>query len=360
MEFYKLKDYDSLAMMDSKMLQTMVEDFVMTKKSEEMTRAGITNYIAPLELFCDTNDLDVKWKKIHRLLPSTGKKSGGKPYTTEQISLMLQSERDIRNKAIVHFIASSGIRVGAIEGLRIKHVVDFKEGCKKVMVYADTKDEYLTFLTPEASSVLDQYIDKRKNNKEYLTDESPLFRISHRLRMEKAKPMKTGSIVSVIERVVKRIGLRNGKITKRYDTQLDHGFRKRWNTIVKNTDGMKIILAEKMMGHAVTIRLDDTYNVPDEERLFAEFRKAIPELTIDSSARKQAELEAVKSQITEIEKTKSENKDLQREMDKNETKFQEQIENLQDQLKRKDDMATNAILDLQHKVSELEKKSRKY
>jgi hypothetical protein len=39
--------------------------------------------------------------------------------------------------------------------------------------------------------------------------------------------------------------------------------------------------------------------------------------------------------------------------------MQRQIENLQDQLKRKDDMATNAILDLQHKVSELEKKSRK-
>lgn len=35
-----------------------------------------------------------------------------------------------------------------------------------------------------------------------------------------------------------------------------------------------------------------------------------------------------------------------------------QIENLQDQLKRKDDMATNAILDLQQKVAELEKKQK--
>ena len=35
-----------------------------------------------------------------------------------------------------------------------------------------------------------------------------------------------------------------------------------------------------------------------------------------------------------------------------------QIENLQDQIKRKDDMATNAILDLQKKVSDLEKKQK--
>lgn len=38
--------------------------------------------------------------------------------------------------------------------------------------------------------------------------------------------------------------------------------------------------------------------------------------------------------------------------------LRKQIENLQDQLKRKDDMATNAILDLQQKVAELEKKQK--
>jgi hypothetical protein len=37
MSFYKLKDYDSLAGMDSKMLQIMIEDFVMKKKSEGLS-----------------------------------------------------------------------------------------------------------------------------------------------------------------------------------------------------------------------------------------------------------------------------------------------------------------------------------
>ena len=37
MSFYKLKDYDSLAVMDSKILQIMIEDFVMKKKSEGLS-----------------------------------------------------------------------------------------------------------------------------------------------------------------------------------------------------------------------------------------------------------------------------------------------------------------------------------
>lgn len=46
------------------------------------------------------------------------------------------------------------------------------------------------------------------------------------------------------------------------------------------------------MGHTTsTIRLDETYLVASVEKLFEEFKKAVPELTVDDSARKQAKLE---------------------------------------------------------------------
>ena len=35
MKFYKLKDYDALSSMDAKMLQVMIEDFIMPKKSKK-------------------------------------------------------------------------------------------------------------------------------------------------------------------------------------------------------------------------------------------------------------------------------------------------------------------------------------
>ena len=54
-------------------------------------------------------------------------------------------------------------------------------------------------------------------------------------------------------------------------------------------------LAEKMMGHSVTIPLDDVYLDASVDVIFNEFKKAIPELTIDSTARKEIELQKQKT-----------------------------------------------------------------
>jgi hypothetical protein len=96
LKFYSLKDYDSLASMDAKMFQVMIEDFVMTKKSDKLSKSGIKNYLNPLEVFSDTNDIPINWKKISRLLPKQGKKSGGTPYTTEQVRIIISREKTLR------------------------------------------------------------------------------------------------------------------------------------------------------------------------------------------------------------------------------------------------------------------------
>ena len=44
MKFYKLKDYDSLAFMDNKMLQVMVEDYVMALKKGSMIFQIVINH----------------------------------------------------------------------------------------------------------------------------------------------------------------------------------------------------------------------------------------------------------------------------------------------------------------------------
>jgi len=78
--YFKLRDYNSLKSMDAKMLQIMIEDYVMEKKSKGRSRSTIKTPLSALELFCDTNDLMLNWKKIRRLLPAQKKKSGSKPY----------------------------------------------------------------------------------------------------------------------------------------------------------------------------------------------------------------------------------------------------------------------------------------
>jgi len=59
---------------------------------------------------------------------------------------------------------------------------------------------------------------------------------------------------------------------------------------------MNISLAEKMMGHSVTVALDNVYLDPTIQQLFNEFKKVIPELTVDDSTRKQIKLEQMEKE----------------------------------------------------------------
>ena len=209
LKFYKLKDYDSLASMEVKMLQVMIEDFIMTKKSENLSRSAIKNYLNPLEVFCDTNDLMLNWKKINRLFPKQGKKSGGIPYTTKQVAKTISNESQLRNKALIHCLAAGGMRVGAFPELKLKDIVDYKDGCKMVRVYADSTYEYTTFWTPEASAIFDDYLTVRKNDNEYLSSTSPAFRTTYRLGSQKARPMTLSAIQGIIRRALEKAGLRS-------------------------------------------------------------------------------------------------------------------------------------------------------
>ncbi len=51
-------------------------------------------------------------KPIEALFPKSVKRSGYKACTTEQIQMMIEKSSDIRNKALIHFQASTGGRVG--------------------------------------------------------------------------------------------------------------------------------------------------------------------------------------------------------------------------------------------------------
>jgi integrase/recombinase XerD len=103
-------------------------------------------------------------------------------------------------------------------------------------------------LTPEASIALDEYLKKRKTDGAYLNSESPLFRQDYSLGIAKSKPLSKTGYQAMMDRALRRCGLRTGYTKQRRDIQLDHGFRKRWNTIVKTTDNMKRILGRNKHG----------------------------------------------------------------------------------------------------------------
>lgn len=77
---------------------------------------------------------------------------------------------------------------------------------------------------------------------------------------------------------------------------------------------MNISLAEKMMGHSVTVALDNVYLDPTIEQLFQEFKKGIPELTIDDSQRLKFKNEKQSQKITQLEEKIARIEDLERRM----------------------------------------------
>ena len=301
--FYHLKDYDSIITIGESQLQIMVEDYVMMLK-KRIGANSMRTYMAGIQAFLETNDIELRWKKIHRLFPAKTKKTGGKMWTTEDIRVMLSSVRDLRQKALIHFLSASGVRRGAIPDLKLKHLKKMPNGCRSVLVYEDSLEEYTTFIHAEAVFWLEKYFKHRRADGEYVDENTPLFRKTYQLGIQKVIPLNGDLVMKSIWHAIRIAGLRTGqqKRNGRYDTQTDHGFRKRFNTILKTTDMINPLLAEKMMGHSIkSIPLDETYLTPSIEQLFAEYLKAIQELTIDGSMKKQFELDKVKKEKSELE-----------------------------------------------------------
>ena len=295
--FYHIKNYDSLATVSPAELQIMVEDYVMFLKKEVSPNTVPTPMYA-IQAFLECNDIELKWKKIRRLYPAKIKTTGERGWTTKEIQKMLQSTTNLRNRAIIHFLASTGVRIGAIPDLKLKHLKEMPSGCKSVLVYEDSREEYTTFLTTEASKILDEYFTKRHSDGEELGTNSPVFRTVYQIGIQPTKSITKQAIENIVNRAATNAGLRKNKKNGRYEVQLQHGFRKRFNTVLKLNKKVNPNIVEKLMGHKRG--LDGVYLKPTIHELFDEFKIGMSDLTIDDSERlasRNRELEEEKSEL---------------------------------------------------------------
>jgi len=302
MKFYTIKDYDSLSKIPPKKLQIMVEDYVMDLKKRVSPNTVPTPMYA-IQAFFESNDVELKWKKIKRLYPAKVKLSGERGWKTEEIQKMLQFTTNLRTKSLIHFLASTGVRIGGIPDLQLRHIKEMPNDCKSVLIYEDSTEEYTTFLTPEASKVLDDYFSKRKSDGEKLEPTSPVFRTSYQLGIQTHKPTTKKSTENSVGRSARNAQLRNNKKNGRYEVQLEHGFRKRFNTILKLNRKINPNLVEKLMGHKRG--LDNVYLKPTIEELFEEFTLGIGDLSIDNTERilakkEKEQQESFKEQMDEM------------------------------------------------------------
>ena len=305
MKFAKIKSYDKILKVKAEQIQKLLENWVMHLAEKELKATTIRSKLSGIELFLEMNRIVFYKKPLHKLIPSSDYiPGGGKPYTTKDIQKMLRSSNKLRTKALIHFLASTGARPGTIEDpvLRKKHLVEMEHDCKAIKIYDGSKEGYWSFLTPEAAEALDDYFISRKLNDEKLTPESPIFANYDKKSWNKKNTFLSARAArNLISNNAKMGGVEREKVGHRYDKASTYGFRKRFNTILKLNTKINSNIAEKLMAHKNG--LDGVYFTPTREECFAEFEKAICELTISSEARLKTEnlkLEEEKSELTNL------------------------------------------------------------
>ena len=297
----------------------------------EIAVATIRNFWKPIRLFLEMNDINLAWKKISRGIPKGRKFAVDRAPTIDEIRKLVEYP-DRRIKAIVYTMCSSGIRLGAWEYLKWNHVTPIeREGMllgAKLLVYAEDEEQYFTFITPEAYNELKKWMDFRRECGEKVTDESKVLR--DLLDAEKfgrglvrlPKELKASGIKSLIEGALKSQGIRKklpvGK--KRHEFQADHGFRKFFKT--RAEQAMKPINVETLIGHSTGI--SDSYYRPNENELFSDYLNAIPELTISTESKLEAEKFKA---VTERNHFQTENKEIHKQ-------YTTRIDNLEKTVKR--------------------------
>ena len=286
-------------------------------------------HLAALHHFFYINDIMLNRKKLSNFLGEQENKYEYQFYTHEEIS-SLASLCDERGKAIVLLMASTGMRVGALPSLKLRHLkrYDLDDGkyVYRIQVYATSrKDSYSSFCTPECATAIDNYLSYRKkvdrslvrdlNTGNWGPDETYLltklfdvdeYRFPSSSQLYK-EPMSAMGLRAYIVKKLKKLNLRKEwrltenssvyRASHKNELHPCHSFR---IFAITNMQRSKIdkTVREMLVGHSVG--LDSAYYKPSEGEILQEYIKAIDNLTINNEFRLTSKLSRYNSMFERL------------------------------------------------------------
>ena len=148
------------------------------------------------------------------------------PYSDEEMELMREAAKNLREKAIIEVLYSTGMRIGELEKLN-KDDIDFVNG--KAIVFGKGAKEREVYFNVKAQLALKKYLENRNDTNEalFVGLQSPYNRLK----------------VSTYEKILRELGNRCGVHCH------PHRFRRTCATILLNK-GMPIQEVSKVLGHA--------------------------------------------------------------------------------------------------------------
>ena len=173
------KDYESFFLLSEYDKNKIMQDYVISLRrrceSGEISPNSVSTYLAGVFKFLKVNGCNYNEMSIKQLYPAKMKLAGDSAISTEQIKQILRTCRYKRERALIHFCSATGARPEAITEIQFKHISRYQDGFIKVVLYPLDEHEMVTFLHPEAVSVIDEYLEWRKSKGEKITSESYLF-----------------------------------------------------------------------------------------------------------------------------------------------------------------------------------------
>lgn len=295
----KFKDLQTITKNPKQLQQTLIE-YVCNLRDKGKSRSIQNISISAIQKWCEVYDIEgVNWKKIRGYMRES-KHVQDRLYSIEEIRKMSDGA-SIRTKSIILTLVSSGMRVGALPDLRLKHIHKTDIGIYRINVYADSNERYVTFLTPEATEALDTYLTWRKTRGETITPDSPLYRLAFTEETANSpKPITRTAIVLDLSDLTRNLGIRTPvkNSRDRKEMPLTHSFRKfAYSAFIKS--GMKSLFAELLLGH--NVGLAKNYARFTDDEIMNEYLKATDLLTISDEPRLQKQVENLKRQNETIE-----------------------------------------------------------
>ena len=124
MQYRKVEDCDQLLRADPRLIQSQLIDYIIyLREKRKVVATTINTIMTAIKKFYDTNDVDLKWKKIKSYI-GRGKNKKNKrdrPYTHLEIAKMLK-KADQRGSIAILLMFSAGLRIGALPALKIRNL----------------------------------------------------------------------------------------------------------------------------------------------------------------------------------------------------------------------------------------------
>lgn len=278
--------------------------------------------------FYTINRVNLNRKYITKFAPAKKRLHKDNSYTHEQILQLLNSpSTDLKQRMIVLLLASTGMRVGALPGIRIGalskvHVEGYSDYLYKIIVYEGEPDQYYCFCTFECARTIDQYLSYRERFGEVLKPSSPLIREqfdpSDTFQVRRPKFLGLDSFNGMFDRMLWLSGLRirtKKKDRHIHDVMRSHGFRKFTITqMVKSK--LDYNAREFLVGHKHSLGLDMHYDRTSEEDRLEEYLKAMDLLTISPENRLRKQVAEQEHTIkVELARSEEERQKLARKVD---------------------------------------------